>query len=90
MDDRTLYDVLEVAPTASPETIHAAYRSLIARSRDGGWSRCRCTVAAARTAELDDAYQILRDPAKRAAYDEQLGKQAPSASQPAPKVIGHR
>ncbi len=71
----TLYDTLEVIPTASAETIHAAYRSLISRyhpDKVAGLGPELQVVANARTKEINHAYDILRDPARRANYDEEL------------------
>jgi DnaJ-like protein len=71
----TLYDILEVIPTASPETIHAAYRSLISRNHPdkvAGLGPELQAVANARTKEINHAYDILRNAARRASYDEKL------------------
>jgi hypothetical protein len=71
----TLYDTLEVIPTASAQTIHAAYRSLISRyhpDKVAGLGPELQTVANARTKEINHAFDILRDPARRASYDEEL------------------
>jgi hypothetical protein len=71
----TLYDTLEVIPTASPETIHAAYRSLISRyhpDRVAGLGPELQAIANARAKEITHAYDILRDAARRASYDEEL------------------
>ncbi len=71
----TLYDTLEVIPTASPETIHAAYRSLISRyhpDKVAGLVPELQEIASARTKEINYAYDILGDAARRASYDEQL------------------
>src|SRR5258708_23957352 len=71
----TLYDTLEVIPTASAETIQAAYRSLISRyhpDKVAGLGPELHAVANARTKEINHAYDILRDPARRASYDEEL------------------
>lgn len=71
----TLYDVLEVIPTASAETIHAAYRSLILRyhpDRVAAMGPELQAVATARTKEINFAYDILSDAVSRARYDEEL------------------
>lgn len=72
---RTLYDILEVAQSASQETIQAAYRSLINRyhpDRATGLGSELQALAAARAKELNHAYDVLKDPARRAAYDDEL------------------
>ncbi len=62
---RNLYRILYVQPEAPPEMITAAYRCLMSRLRNhpdlGGDHET--------AARINQAYQILRDPAKRKAYD---------------------
>src|SRR4051812_26090597 len=66
---RTLYDVLEVSPAASPEVLNAAWRAL-ARIRHP--DRNPTAEAAGMMHELNEAYNILRDPKQRAEYDSAL------------------
>jgi hypothetical protein len=76
----TLYDILEVIPTASPETIHAAYRSLISRyhpDKVAGLGPELQAIANARTREINHAYDVLGDAARRASYDEELRETPP-------------
>jgi curved DNA-binding protein CbpA len=76
----TLYDVLEVIPTASAETIHAAYRSLILRyhpDKVAAMGPELQAVANARTKEINFAYDILSDALSRARYDEELHGEEP-------------
>src|SRR5215470_5061279 len=77
----TLYETLEVIPTASQETIHAAYRSLISRFHPDKMAALGPdfqAVADARTKEINHAYDILGDAARRALYDEELrGEDSP-------------
>jgi hypothetical protein len=71
----TLYDILEVIPTASPETIQAAYRSLISRyhpDRLAGLAPELQAAANARTKEINYAYHILGEAGRRASYDKEL------------------
>jgi hypothetical protein len=71
----TLYETLEVIPTASPETIQAAYRSLISRyhpDRVAGLEPELQAAANARTKEINYAYDILGDASRRASYDKEL------------------
>jgi hypothetical protein len=85
----TLYDTLEVIPSASQETIHAAYRSLISRNHPdkvAGLAPELQTLATTRTKEINHAYSVLRDATLRAAYDEQLrGSTNPSPRQQQPQ-----
>jgi signal peptidase I len=63
----THYDVLRVAPDASPQEIEAAYRraALERRYQDGAWR------------ELRNAYEVLGDPERRSEYDVQLDGRGP-------------
>ena len=58
------YQVLNVSPDAEPEVIEAAYKALMKKyhpdRRDG---------AAARATDLNAAFNILRDPHRRARHD---------------------
>lgn len=62
----TLYDVLEVSPKASRETIEAAYKSLARRFHP---DTNRTKQAEERMKILNNAKDILLDPVKRRAYD---------------------
>jgi DnaJ-class molecular chaperone len=75
----TLCEVLQVDPAARPQIIEAAYRRLakmyhpdVTQARDAG----------TRMKEINAAYGVLRDPARRAAYDRQLQEQARPAPPP--------
>ncbi|WP_310570458.1 J domain-containing protein [Gemmatimonas sp.] len=60
---RNHYRLLHVQPDAPPEVIKAAYRALIAtRHPDVGGNESEAVL-------LNDAYAVLSNPAKRAAYD---------------------
>lgn len=64
------YEILEVSPNASPEVLKAAYKSLIQRyhpDRNPGNSE-----AAKHSVLVVQAYEVLSDPGKRAAYDIEL------------------
>jgi len=66
------YEVLEVSAKASPEVIRAAYRSLMQRYHpDKNPGNADIAERAARIAQ---AYDVLSDPGKRAAYDSLLGQ----------------
>jgi hypothetical protein len=83
----TLYDALEVIPTASPETIQAAYRSLISRyhpDRVAGLEPELQAAANARTKQINYAYDVLGDARRRASYDKELrdAENAPLGQEP--------
>jgi curved DNA-binding protein CbpA len=67
---RTYYDVLFVSPRADRELITVVYRHLAKRHHP---DRDPSPAAAARMAELNEAYATLSDPEKRARYDARVG-----------------
>jgi molecular chaperone DnaJ len=67
MVDSDYYELLKVERTADIGTIKASYRKLAMEchpDRNGG-----CTDAEARFKAISEAYECLKDPQKRAAYD---------------------
>jgi colicin import membrane protein len=75
----TLYDILEVSASASPESIRASYERLHEHhaSRVAGDDD-----AANRLIALREAYATLSDPALRQAYDRRLAMRAEIAAMP--------
>jgi hypothetical protein len=75
------YDTLRVAPTATSNEIAEAFAAQMRVVR------IRPDMTVARIAQLSLAYETLRDPAKRRAYDNKLGldRQVP-ATPPKPKA----
>ncbi|MBB2484465.1 DnaJ domain-containing protein, partial [Mitsuaria sp. WAJ17] len=80
------YDTLEVSARASPEVLRAAYRSLIQRFHPD--RRPDDPEAAARAAAITEAYDVLSDPVRRAAYDEWLQTQHAQQATSAPMAGG--
>lgn len=71
MPDRHYYDALELTPAASPREITEAFRLLAGvwhpdRFKQGSRS---WTLANSKMQELNAAYEVLKDPVRRAAYD---------------------
>jgi curved DNA-binding protein CbpA len=64
--DTNHYERLGVAPDATPEDIHAAYRR-VARAHHPDLGNA--TVGADEMAAVNQAWFILRDPERRATYD---------------------
>jgi DnaJ-domain-containing protein 1 len=70
---KTLYDLLEVSPNASPEVIKAAYRQLALKYHPDKQPDARSRQQAEeRMKQINAAYDILSDPVRRAEYDRQL------------------
>jgi curved DNA-binding protein CbpA len=65
---KSLYAVLNVAPNADPAVIEAAYKALMKKYHPdilaGGPSGDQ-----QKAAEINQAFQVLRDPERRARYD---------------------
>jgi curved DNA-binding protein CbpA len=66
---RSLYDVLNVAPEAEPVVVEAAYKALIKKYHPD--QAVEGPVSKDATA-INEAFAILKDPAKRADYDHRL------------------
>jgi len=66
---RSLYDVLNVAPEAEPVVVEAAYKALIKKYHPD--QAVEMPVSKDATA-INEAFAILKDPAKRADYDHRL------------------
>jgi|GEM_PF-6283171 len=67
MNEKSLYEILEISENASLETIVAAYRSLSKRYHpDVHRDKARATV---KMQELNSAFEVLGDEQKRKAYD---------------------
>jgi curved DNA-binding protein CbpA len=67
---RTAYDILGLSPDADREAVRAAYRALAKTLHpdvSGGDAS-----ASQRFQEIQDAFEVLRDDARRVAYDESL------------------
>ncbi len=65
----TAYDVLEVSPKASPETVSAAFRSLSARFHPDN----KKTGNEAKYKDITAAWSVLKDPTKRKEYNRKHG-----------------
>lgn len=80
------YDVLEVSPKASSEVIRAAYKSLMQRHHPD--KSPDSSASGARAALIAQAYEVLSQPDKRLAYDEELRRPPPAESAGAPRPLG--
>src|SRR5690349_24475855 len=91
MDGRTYYMILGVSPTASPAGIRAAYHDL-ARRLHPDVSGEQATHA---FQEISAAYDVLSDPQRRRAYNDELrrderGAAIPVRRAPAPPAVPAR
>ena len=77
------YEVLEVHPKASGDIIKKAYQTL-ARRYHPDLSTLSEAESTRRMSELNEAYRVLSDPAKRQAYDEACRQAEVRRQQPAP------
>ena len=66
MSVKSLYEILQVHPDASPEVIKAAYKSLSTKYHP---DRDKSADAARRFAEIQQAFEVLSDPDRRRRYD---------------------
>lgn len=80
VEGRTHYDVLGVEPAASPEQLERAYRFCIDLYGEGSlatYSLLDPDETREAREQIEEAYGILRDPARRRAYDETQGFERP-------------
>lgn len=73
------YKLLQIDPSAEPEVIAAAYRRLALKYHPD--TNGSSAEAKARMQALNEAYAVLSDPVRRAAYDRQLAAQTGSHAQ---------
>jgi hypothetical protein len=89
----THYELLGLPVDASADEIRAAYRSLARRHHpDTQFDADPATADSSRhtMAALNAAWAVLGDPARRRAYDAELGRPGPAASFPRPTGNGNR
>jgi curved DNA-binding protein CbpA len=68
---RSLYDVLNVAPDAEPVVVDAAYKALIKKYHPDQAAEAPVPKD---VAAINEAFAVLKDPARRADYDHRLWK----------------
>jgi curved DNA-binding protein CbpA len=76
-EPRDPYKVLQVDPEADPEVVQAAYRRLAQKFHP---DRASGPEAAVRMTEINRAWEVIRDPARRAAHDAERRAHADVAS----------
>ncbi|MEI7706594.1 MAG: molecular chaperone DnaJ, partial [Deltaproteobacteria bacterium] len=73
--DQSFYELLEIAPSATPEEIERAYeraRRLYGVGSLAAYTLLSREVANSLARRIDEARQVLIDPPTRAAYDARL------------------
>jgi curved DNA-binding protein CbpA len=73
---KNYYQILQVDPSAEPEIITAAYKRLSIKYHP---DTNQSNDATRRMQEINEAYQVLKDPASRAHYDLYINSQSTSA-----------
>lgn len=71
MSKRDYYDVLGVPKTADEDDIKTSYRKLASKYHPDKLAESEKAAGEAKFKEAKEAYEILSDPQKRAAYDQQ-------------------
>ena len=87
IEDWNYYELLSIERTASPDEIWEAYQAALATYKDGSLALYGLVTEAERGPTLEriqEAFQTLRDPDKRKAYDLALLRHAPYAPPKAP------
>jgi curved DNA-binding protein CbpA len=83
------YKVLHLGPAATAREINRAYRALVRAhhpdTRTSGTAPAGPDSRPQELLDVMDAYAVLRDPAKRAAYDRQRHGSPPPEPVPAPR-----
>lgn len=76
---KSCYELLEIAPTASPDEIRHAFRRALSRYHPDKVQHLGVEfqdIAAAKTAEITEAYKTLSNPAIRANHDSRVAATA--------------
>lgn len=80
------YKILQVHPEASLEVMNNAYRALVKQYHPDRYHTHRKTALNEKMQEINEAYQVLSNPASRAEYDRRYhhktGMTNPEASNP--------
>lgn len=84
MARKTLYEVLEISPKASPEVITAAYERLCTKYDPAQQANPADAKVRLRLAAIHEAYTTLSDAQKRAQYDDTLEALRPKATPASP------
>lgn len=83
---RNYYEILDVTPTASQDEIRRRYRELAKQYHPDANQAQGIEWAHQKMAELNEAYDVLKDPARRAQYDLLQQIFAPPPTVPPPEA----
>ncbi|MCW5574733.1 MAG: DnaJ domain-containing protein [Burkholderiales bacterium] len=72
MADKTLYDILEISPAASPEVVLAAYERLSEKYDPQNPENSGNPDSKIMHSAVEEAYFTIKNPEKRAQYDKKL------------------
>jgi molecular chaperone DnaJ len=74
MSPRTYYEILDISPTATPDSIRESYRILVAVWRPDRFQPAskQYAIATEKLKEINAAYEVLQDPRTREEYDRAL------------------
>ena len=81
--DPDYYELLEISPQASQDTIHRVYRFMAARYHPD----IQGTGNLERFTQLTSAYKVLSDPNRRAEYDAQRATRQPTIRNPMSSTV---
>jgi curved DNA-binding protein CbpA len=84
------FNVLEIAPDATPEDIKAAYHRLAKRWHPDRFVGAEKEHAESKFRELAEAFSALKDPAKRLALQQQMPKSQPAMAAKDPESAQER
>ena len=77
------YELLEISPQATPETIHRVYRYMAARHHPDNVG----TGNLEKFTQLTSAYKVLSDPNRRSEYDAQRATRQPAIQSPMSSTV---
>ena len=71
---KNYYDILEISKLASPEVVEKAYKTLVKKHHPDLQSDNSKQNAENKMKDLNEAYEVISNPEKRAQYDKKLSQ----------------
>lgn len=82
------YQILQVHPEAGQEVLNSAYRSLVKQFHPDKYHTARKSLMNEKMREINEAYQVLSNPATRNEYDQRYqGYGKPFTQPPKPRTL---